>query len=294
MEEFLISEELKDFIPRKPNPANVFRRVTGSLAGIYHKDDLRYKVDVVRVSERTNLMERVLMVVEVDEENRELSEGKKVARLLFNKLDGSFGYITEYHTPGLFDREIDDDLSSIPDFLYKKTVSLGEEIKTQLNYLSTAQVRGIFFNILKSSGIPSEGIPMLWTIHNKKESTVSAFKNLADKVNSISRSKVIFYRTENILDTKDKRDVISTDAVTYATNQFRKLVCDIYEKVEEADDPDKALEKAQKRFSKESNAVISLIKEYEDIIGDKIKEIEAVKKHHEQTLKDFEITPNVA
>lgn len=293
MEKFLVAEGLEKFMPRKPHPANVFRRVTSALGGTYHKDDLRYKVDVVKVTERTDPIERVVIAVEIDEENREISEGKKVARMLFNRTDNSFGYITESYAPGLFPEEISDDLSPIPDFIYEEVKGTERKIREQLNYLSPAQIRDVFCNILKSVGIPSEGIPMLWTVHGKKENTVKAFTNLADKINATLDKKAIYYRIENIADTKEKRGVISADAVVYATERFRKFLCHEYEKIESADDPDKALENVKDCFGREADSVVSLIKEYEDIIGDSVKKIEDARKEYEELLKDFEITPNL-
>ncbi len=293
MENFLKEEGLDRFLPRKPNPANVFRRVTSSLAGVYHKDNLRYKIDVIKITETVDPIERVVMAVEVDEKNREISEGKKIARLQFNRVDGSFGYITADYTPGLFARELNDDLSPIPDFIYNEIKLAGARIKEQLSYLSPAQVRDTFFNILKSVGIPSEGIPMLWTVHGKKEETITAFCNLADSVNSVLDKKSVYYRIEGISDNIEKREVVSTDAVAYATSKFKKLLLEETEKIQTSDEPDKAYKKAQERFSKESGAIISLIKEYEDIIGDNVRKIEEAKKEFERNLSIFDVVPEL-
>ena len=76
---------MSEFCPHRPSPPDVFRRLTSKLSGYFDQDGYRQKVDIIRVADDKESVERVVMLVEVDQENKEVSDGRKVARLTFDK-----------------------------------------------------------------------------------------------------------------------------------------------------------------------------------------------------------------
>ena len=65
------------------------------------------------------------------------------------------------------------------------------------------------------------------------------------------------------------------------------------EKIEVADDPDKAQAKAIVRFSKEASKIITLIRKHRATVGDAIEKIEKAEKRFEENLKIFEVEPKL-
>ncbi len=293
LKSFLQSEGLDAFIPREPNPANVFRRVTGALAGTRKIGGLRYKVDVIRVNEIENLMERILMVVEVDEKGREVTDGRKVCRLFFNKDLQQLNFLTKAYCPSLFSSYLTHDLIDIPEFLQDELDALHARFDEQTEYLSPDQLRDVLYGIVKSVGIPVHDIQSLWTVPKHLEETVKAFTRLADKINALG-FRAISYDVLPVMDGEELKEKISADAVIYAAQRFEKMLCEEQERIEAADNPDKALEKARIRFNKEADEVMSLISEYESIIGPAMDKIKTARRRTEENLITFEIRPDLA
>jgi len=272
--------ELGHLAPKRPNPADVFRRVTGKINGYYRKDEFRYKVDIVHVNERENPIERVVMVVEVDENEREVSDGRKVAKLTYDRETNRFDYVTGPSGPfGSFD--------FCPDFVEFLIRQAVNDFDEKANILSPQQVRDLVRNILASAGNPVQGIASNWNIPVTRKEYVEKLKVLAQRLNTELPEPVFYVDTLPVVNTKEQRKKISADAVAFAVEKLQKILRTEQDNIAFAQDTEKAKERAKARFRDEAERVMQLIEEYETIIGEALDEARQAREITERNLKEF-------
>lgn len=81
----LETEGFDAYIPRKRTPGEILLSVANRLAGTHEQDGYRYKVIVVKTHESERLIEEVVLAARLDRRNRKITDGDKVARILFDK-----------------------------------------------------------------------------------------------------------------------------------------------------------------------------------------------------------------
>lgn len=270
---------LSRLAPKRPNYADVFRRVTGKIRGYYRKDEYRYKVEIIHVNESDNPIERVVMVVEVDEEQKEVSDGRKVAKLTFDRNTNRFEYRTGPFGIGSYDY--------CPDFVEWLIRKAQQDFEEKANILSPQQVRDLVRNILTDAGNPVQGISSNWNIPATREEYVQKLKTLAEKLNEQLTEPMMYIDTLPVVNTKEQRKKISADAVAFALQKMQKLLHTEQDNIVFAKNVDKAKERAGSRFREEAERVMSLIEEYETLIGEAFDEVRQAREITEKSLKDF-------
>jgi len=284
--EILTRLGLADYSPYRPSPPDVFRRLTSKLNGYYTQLDMRYKVDLIHVSDDKESVERVVMLVEIDQENKEISDGRKVARLIFDKEFNRFEVI--FGPFGTFDY--------CPDWLRNMIDECRDQYDTAVNYLSSQQVRNIAVKILTAAGNPVQKINSLWNIPASREFLAEKMENFARDLNELAISQnpglekvggILFVDTIPIVNTLEQRKKISADAVAFAVEKLQKTLYELQNNIAFAPDPDKAKEKARAKLKAEADSVMELVEEYELLLGEVMDEVRQAREITERNLKAF-------
>jgi len=277
---------MSEFCPRRPSPPDVFRRLTSKLSGYFDQDGYRQKVDIIRVADDKESVERVVMLVEVDQENKEVSDGRKVARLTFDKEFNRFEVI--FGPFGTFDY--------CPDWLRNMINECREQYDSAVNYLSSQQVRDIAVKVLTAAGNPVRKISSLWNIPASREFLAEKMENFARDLNELAISQnpglekvggILFVDTMPIVNTLEQRKKISADAVAFAVEKLQKTLYEQQDNIAFAADPDKAKAKAKARLQAEADAVMELVEEYELLLGEVMDEVRQAREITEKNLKAF-------
>ncbi|WP_054692448.1 DUF6744 family protein [Syntrophomonas palmitatica] len=286
----LDSLDMASFHPHRPSPPDVFRRLTSKLAGYYSEDGLRQKVDVIRVNDDKESIERVVMLIEVDEENREVSDGRKVARLTFEK---------EYN---LFDVGIGPfgSFDYCPSWLREKIYEVKDLYECSVNYLSPQQMRDIVLKVLYAAGNPVNKINSLWNIPASREFLAEKLEGFSREINEYACTQnndiaknggVLFVDTIPIVNTKEQKKKISADAIAFALDKLNKVLREQQDNIVFANDPDKARVKAQARFQAEADSMMELIEEYELLLGEVMDEVRQAREITQNKLREFCASP---
>ena len=277
---------MSEFCPHRPSPPDVFRRLTSKLSGYFDQDGYRQKVDIIRVADDKESVERVVMLVEVDQENKEVSDGRKVARLTFDKEFNRFEVI--FGPFGTFDY--------CPDWLRNMINECREQYDSAVNYLSSQQVRDIAVKVLTAAGNPVRKISSLWNIPASREFLAEKMENFARDLNELAISQnpglekvggILFVDTMPIVNTLEQRKKISADAVAFAVEKLQKTLYEQQDNIAFAADPDKAKAKAKARLQAEADAVMELVEEYELLLGEVMDEVRQAREITEKNLKAF-------
>ncbi len=277
---------MSEFCPHRPSPPDVFRRLTSKLSGYFDQDGYRQKVDIIRVADDKESVERVVMLVEVDQENKEVSDGRKVARLTFDKEFNRFEVI--FGPFGTFDY--------CPDWLRNMINECREQYDSAVNYLSSQQVRDIAVKVLTAAGNPVRKISSLWNIPASREFLAEKMENFARDLNELAISQnpglekvggILFVDTMPIVNTLEQRKKISADAVAFAVEKLQKTLFEQQDNIAFAADPDKAKAKAKARLQAEADSVMELVEEYELLLGEVMDEVRQAREITEKNLKAF-------
>lgn len=274
---------LLQYAPQAPKPADVFRRLTSQISGYYSvRKNERQKVDVIRINEQQNPIERVIMLVEVDQENIEVSDGKKVCRLLFNKETNVFEaeYGPFWHNNERFE--------SCPDYLINLIENAKKEYFLKGNILSPQQIRDMFHTMMIKSGMPAKmGMSSLWNIPATREDIITKIETLANAINEEYNANSVLTYSIPVVNTKEERKKISTNTVIYAMDRLNKLMQEEQIAIATAKNADKQKIKSRERFQAEANELMTLVMEYEQLIGEALDEVRQAKEITLESLETF-------
>jgi len=277
---------MTQFKPYRPSPPDVFRRLTSKLSGYYDHDGMRQKVDIIRVSDDRESVERVVMLVKVDQENKEVSDGRKVAKVTFDKELNVFDVV--FGPFGTFDY--------CPGWLRDMITECQEQYDTAVNYLSSQQVRDIVVKILSAAGNPVRKIKSLWNIPASREYYAEKLESFAAELNQLAITQnpaledaggVLFLDTIPIVNTLELRKQISADAVAFAVEKLQKTVYELQSSIAFSSNPEQAKEKAQAKLRAETESVMELVQEYEILLGEVMDEVRQAREIAERNLKAF-------
>jgi len=285
----LETEGFDAYIPRKRTPGEILLSVANRLAGAHEQDGYRYKVIVVKTHESERLIEEVVLAARLDRRNRKITDGDKVARILFDK---DFGVITSFFPDtgpvwGLEDMGLD--LKPCPAFLREAIKRLPEDMDVEQTLVPPSQVRGTFLRIVSSVGIPVDGILATWNLPVSQAGVAESLRRIAKQINQEAEQRVMRFDAIEICEGSDLIEDIRTDALVFATKELEKLLLIEQEKIEVAPDPDKAHQVAMARFSKEAEKLMVLIGQHRESLGEEIDKIDQLRKEFESLLCDFEI-----
>lgn len=292
--DLLASQGFDSFAPRRRTAGEIFETVTGRLGRTYQQGDIRYKVVVAEATEtRSDTIERVILAAAINRQKRTVTDGDKVARLLFDKTTENFQCITTgTHLPWHC-LSMDSDLKDCPAFLLDLLGDIPAAMAEEKELASSGQIRGTFQRIISSIGIPVEDIKAAWTIPKDSEHIATGIKEMSNTINKALAEKMVRIDLLPIVDDEEIKTELAEDAIVFATQEFEKLLLREQEKIEIADNPDEAQAKAMVRFSKEAGKIMALIRKHRDTLGDAIEKIEKAEKRFEENLKIFEVEPEL-
>jgi len=232
----LEAEGFDAHIPRRRTPGEVFSAVANRLAGTYQKDDFRYKVIVAETHDSEKLAEKVVLAAKLDRRNRKITDGDKVARLLFSKETQSITAILQGKSWG-FDG-LERDLKPCPGFLREAIEKLSEGVEKEKNLASPSQVRGAFLRIVSSVGIPVDGILATWNLPVAKAGVAESLRRIAKEINQEAGQRIMRFDAIKIYEGSNLIQDIRADALVFAAKEMRRLLLAEQEKIEV--DPDRS------------------------------------------------------
>ncbi|HII91317.1 MAG TPA: hypothetical protein HA262_03890 [Methanosarcina sp.] len=292
--DLLTSKGFDTFAPRRRTAGEIFETITGRLGRTYQQGDIRYKVVVAEATEnKSDTIERVILAAAINRQKRTVTDGDKVARLLFDKTTESFQCITTEVHPPWHCSNMNEDLKDCPAFLIDLLGDIPAAMAEEKELASSGQIRSTFQRIISSVGIPVEDIKAAWTIPKEAEDVAFGIKEMGNVINKNLAEKKVRIDLLPIVDDEEIKTELAEDAVVFATQEFEKFLLREQEKIEVADDPDKAQEKAMVRFNKEASKIITLIRKHRATLGDAIEKIEKAEKRFEENLKVFEVEPEL-
>lgn len=292
--DLLTSKGFDAFTPRHRTMGEIFETVTGRLGRTYQQGELRYKVVVAEATEtKSDIIERVILAAAIDRKKRTVTDGDKVARLLFNKATEDFQCITAGSYLPWDLSGMRDDLKPCPAFLLTLLSNIPTAMAEEKQLASSSQVRSTFQRIISSVGIPVEDIKAAWTIPKDSEHIATGIKEMAGVINKSLAEKLVRIDLLPIVDDEEIKSELVEDAIVFATQEFERLLLKEQEKIEVADDPEEAQKKATARFSKEAGKIMALIRQHRGTLGDAIQKIEKAQQRFEENLKVFEVEPEL-
>lgn len=282
------------FAPRRRTAGEIFETVTGRLGRTYQQGDICYKVVVAEATEnKSDTIERVILAAAINRQKRTVTDGDKVARLLFDKTTESFQCITtESYLPWHLS-ESSKDLKECPGFILDLLGDIPTAMAEEKELASSGQIRSTFQRIISSVGIPVEDIKAAWTIPKDAKDVAIGIKEMGNVINKALAGKFVRIDLLPIVDDEEIKTELAEDAIVFATQEFEKLLLREQEKIEVADKPDEAQEKAMVRFNKEAGKIMTLIRQHRATLGDAVEKIEKTEKRFEENLKIFEIEPEL-
>ena len=283
--DLLADKGFNSFIPRRRTMGEIFETVTGRLGRTYRQNELYYKVVIAEATEtQSDIIERVVLAAEIDKTRRAVTDGDKVARLLFNKATEEFRCITSGSCLPWDLAGMETDLKPCPAFLLEMLDGIPAAMAEEKELASSGQVRGTFQRIIASVGIPVEDIKAAWTIPRDLEYVAFGLKEIAGIINKTLAAKKVRIDLLPIIDEPEIKTELAEDAVVFATQEFSRLLLKEQEKIEMADDPEEAQKKSLERFNKEAGKIMSLIRQHRTTLGDAISKIEQASKKFEENL----------
>ena len=177
--DLLANKGFDSFAPRRRTMGEIFETVTGRLGRTYQQGDIRYKVVVAEATEtKSDTIERVILAAAINRQKRTVTDGDKVARLLFDKTTENFQCITAgaYLSWGL--SGMNNDLKGCPAFLLDLLGDIPTAMAEEKELASSGQIRGTFQRIISSVGIPVEDIKAAWTIPKDSEHIATGIKEM--------------------------------------------------------------------------------------------------------------------
>lgn len=273
---------LSGYAPNQPSPADAFRRACSDIPKGYFKDkdaDKKFKVSMILINESENPIVRNIQVTEVDKQGKTSTDGRLVARIEFDRT-------TELFT-ARYSYQAGYDFVDCPDFVCERIEAAQLAYQKECDLVSDQQMAGIIRRVLDSCGITVRNIPSTWTIPATREGTLNALLALAERMNTEIEPDIFNVDTIPVISTKETRKKISADAVAFAIQKLNKVYREERDNVAFATDTEKQKAKSQTRFRTEAESVMSLIEEYEMLIGEALDEVRQARTITEKNLKEF-------
>jgi hypothetical protein len=271
---------LSKFAPQSPSPADAFRRACEDIPKGYVKEDgKKYKIAMVAIDEAANPILRNLQVTEVDKAEKTSTEGRLVAQIEFDRETERFDVRYGYSAGKEF--------ISCPDFVQERIWAAQNSYRKEVNLVSDQQINGLVRKILESAGNPIQDIASTWNIPATRQDTLNKLIELAGRMNDEVEDKLFNVDSLPVVNTKETRKKVSADAVAYALDKLNKVLENEKDNIVFATDPEKQKTKSALKFQNEATGVMSLIEEYEILIGEAMDEVRQAREITENNLKKF-------
>ncbi|MDD3040446.1 DUF6744 family protein [Bacteroides sp.] len=278
---------LNGFAPNQPSPADSFRRACSDIPKGYIRDKeakMKHKITMVLIDEAANPIVRDLQVTKVNQKGQSSTDGRLVARIQFDR--ETQGFSVRYGW------QAGHDYTDCPDFVSERVEAAQEAYRKECDLVSDQQLAGMIRRILESCGITVRNIPSAWTIPATREETLKALVTLAERMNEEIEPDIFNVDTLPVVSTKKTRKKITADAVAFALSKLNKVLREEQNNIAFATDIEKQKSKSQGRFQSEAQSVMSIIEEYELLIGEAMDEVRQAREITERNLKTFCASPS--
>lgn len=276
---------LERYIPQRPVAADAFRRACQDIGKKYHydADGKKYKVTVVMIDESADPIIRNIQVTEIDRKNKTSTEGKLVAQIQFSR---ATEYVTAY-----YGYEAGYEFESCPEFVMDRISAAISRYLKECSLVSEQQLHNIVQRILQDAGNPVNKIPSTWNIPITREELLNKLLILAERLNEYEKDIFVTDTLPVVSSDAMVTEKFKNDAVVYAIERLNTLYAKAKDDISTARNVEKATERATAQLKAEGERVMSLIEEYETILGQAMDEVRQAKQLTEDKLKEFVESP---
>lgn len=272
------------YIPQRPTAADAFRRACQDIGKRYHyENDKKYKVSVVMIDESANPIIRNVQVTEIDRKNKTSTDGKLVAQIQFSR---ATEYVTAY-----YGYEAGYEFESCPKFVMDRISAAIDRYLRERNLVSEQQLHNIVQRILHDAGNPVNKIPSTWNIPATREELLNKLILLAERLNEYEPDIFVTDTLPVVSGDSMVTEKFKNDAVIYAIERLNALYAKAKDDISTSRDVEKTTERVKAQLKAEGERVMSLIEEYETILGQAMDEVRQAKQLTEDKLKEFVESP---
>ncbi len=284
--EILREVGLEEYAPQPPNAVDAFRRACQTISRGYIKDEdnpYKYKIDMIMIDESDDPILRNIQLTEIDQDEKATSEGKLVARLEFHRDTERFISYCGYSAGYAYE--------NCPNFVVNKINEARMQYQKEKELISDTQLHTIIQKILYSAGNPVNGISSTWNIPATREYILEKLVSLSEKLNEYEND-IFIIDTLPVVKTEDTVSKVKNDAITFAINQFNLILEQSKDRITNANADNKLVsERSFEEVRQEGEKIMSLIEEYESLLGEAFDEVRQAKEVVERKLKDFVSSP---
>lgn len=278
---------LGKYAPNQPTPADAFRRACQDIPKryIYDKEtNKKYKIGMINIDESADPIVRNIQLTEIDKKNQTSTDGKLVAQIQFErKSEGVHVY---------YGSEAGDEFDYCPEFVRDRTREAIKRYSIEAELVSEMQLHNLIQKALQDAGNPVNKISSTWNIPATREDLLDMILSLSVKLNEFEDG-IFVVDTLPVVSTDETRSKVKADAVIYAVERLNSL----YRKAQDdivttsSTNADKTKEKVNRQMQQEADKVMSLIEEYEQLLGDAMDEVRQAREITEAKLKEFAQSP---
>ncbi len=277
--------DLGNYAPNPPTPADAFRRACQDIPKryVYDRDSGRkYKINMILIDESADPIVRNIQLTEIDKKNRTSTDGKLVAQIKFFRDSESIVAYQGYEAGYEFD--------TCPDFVCERIQAAIERFQKERDLVSEMQIHNIVQKILQDAGNPVNRILSTWNIPATRENLLDRLLRVAEKFNEYENG-IFVTDTLPVIRTPEVTNKVKTDAIIYAVERLNAVFNKAKDDIAVSIDVDKTTQRVTGHLKEEAEKVMSLVEEYESILGEAMDEVRQARKITESKLKEFADSP---
>lgn len=282
LSDIIVSEGLEDLLPSVPNIGNIFRNCVAEIGKYKPEEPVKLRVERPRKTLRKTgdkCVDRYIMLIDIDEV---VSDGQVVARLSLNtetgRVEAEYGPTHQ--------------LSYCPSWVQDLCESALDSFNVRKAALpiSDQQVRTMLYNTLIRMGSSVPKYSGTWQVPKSRYYQLVRLRQLHDRM--VSEGKPLFnLRVKSIINGKNQEIVdYRCTAIDSAVQRLNALMNEEMDSIAKSGS-DKSISRASERFQTEIEAVESLIKEYENILGDTLDVVHQHKRIVQQKFSKYTKSP---
>ncbi len=276
---------LDNYAPNPPTPADAFRRACQDIPKRYVHDKesgRKYKINMILIDESADPIIRNLQLTEIDKQNRTSTDGKLVAQIKFFRDSEAIVAYHGYQAGYEFD--------TCPDFVCDRIQAAIERFRKERDLVSEMQIHNIIQKILQDAGNPVNRILSTWNIPVTREELLDRLLRVAERLNEYEEG-IFVTDTLPVIRTPEVTSKVKADAVIYAVDKLNSLYKKAKDDISVSTDVEKTTLRVKGQLKQEAEKVMSLVEEYESILGEAMDEVRQAREITESKLKEFADSP---
>ncbi len=277
--------DLGKYAPNPPTPADAFRRASQDIPKryVYDKENgRRYKINMILIDESADPIVRNIQLTEIDKKSRTSTDGKLVAQIKFFRDSQS---IVAYHG-----YEAGYEFDTCPDFVCERIQAAIERFQKERDLVSETQIHNVVQRVLQDAGNPVNRILSTWNIPATREDLLDRLLRVAERLNEYEEG-IFVTDTLPVIRTPEVSNKVKTDAVIYAVERLNAIFNKAKDDIADSTDVTKTAQRVSGHLKTEAEKVMSLVEEYESILGEAMDEVRQAREITESKLKEFTDSP---